>query len=199
MIGRLLHMACAVVLVSQGSFSGVDQGRCQSAIADRDRATAFYREGDLHSATVELGKVVQSCPVEPFYRFMLANALYRAENLQESARAYALFLESRPNDFEAHMSLGFAMFELGDKRKALEEWLAATHIQPESPFARAALAVGLYSTGDVSNALVQYQRAAAIDPRYGSPAALTIDIRWKATVVEALKAVKDIIRSEGDK
>jgi tetratricopeptide (TPR) repeat protein len=165
----------------------------------RDRATASYRRQDLISTIKELREAVQLCPTEPSYKFMLGNALYRAEALEESANSYMAFLEMRPDFFEAHMSLGFVLFELGDKRKATEQWRIAEDAEPESPFARAALAVGFHSIGDVDNALIQYQRAVTIDPRYEEPEALAIDIRWKPALLAILGNIKDMIKSEGEK
>jgi len=97
------------------------------------------------------------------------------------------------------MCLGFAAFELGDKKKAIEQWTLAARLETESPFARAALAVGFYSIQDVDNALIQYELATMLDARYAEPAALAIDIRWKPPVRAILAEVKNIQLKTGDK
>jgi len=176
-----------------------NQSPCTTARAYRDRATASYRRHDLISTVNELREAVRLCPTEPSYKFMLGNALYRAEALQESAKSYEAFLELRPDFFEAHMSLGFVLFELDYKQKAVDQWRIAEETEPESPFARAALAAGFYAIGDVDNALIQYETAITIDPRYGQPEALAIDIRWKPALRAILGNLKDLIKIEGEK
>jgi tetratricopeptide (TPR) repeat protein len=178
--------------------TAANESPCTTARTYRDHATVSYRKHDLIATISQLRKAAQLCPTEPFPMFMLANALYRAAALEESANAYEAFLHLRPNHFEAHMSLGFALFELGDKKKAIEQWTIAANVEPESPFARAALAVGFYSIGDADNALIQYERAIAIAPRYEQPEALAIDIRWKPAVRAMLSDVKGLTNSKGE-
>lgn len=199
MCGRLRWIAFITCVAGGGKAVAVAQEPCTTARTYRDRATASYRQRDLISTIAHLRKAVQLCPAEPFYMFMLGNALYRAAALEDSANTYEAFLQLRPNHFEAHMSLGFALFELGDRKKAVEQWTTAANVEPESPFARTALAVGLYAIGDADNALVQYERAIATDRRYAEPEALAIDIRWKPPVRAILGDVRDLIRFEGGK
>jgi tetratricopeptide (TPR) repeat protein len=188
---RLSRVAALVFAIGQWTvLEAASPAACDTARADRLRATAAYGRGDLPSAIIQLRQAIQSCPTESFFNFMLANALYRAGELKDSAAAYQAFLVSAPGHVEAHMSLGFALFELGDRRKAIDQWTIAEKIEPESPFARAALAVGFYAVGDMDNALVQYQHAIAVDARYAHPEALSIDIRWKPAVLATLAEVK---------
>jgi tetratricopeptide (TPR) repeat protein len=176
-----------------------DQGTCKSGVTYRKSAAALYARGDLASAISKLRESIQFCPEEPFLSFMLGNALYRAGLFDESAEAYQAFLVTRTNHFEAHMSLGFTLFELGDKGKALHQWIIAADIEPESPFARAALAVGLYSSGDLEGAAIQYHRAVILDPRYAQSEALAIDIRWKPPVRAVLNEVKELDSAKGER
>src|SRR5437763_15818426 len=87
-----------------------------------NRATGLYARGDLNAAIAELRQAISSCPVEPFYRFMLGNALYRAGDLIASAASYREFLASRPEHVQAHMSLAVTVFELGAKSTPVEQW-----------------------------------------------------------------------------
>ena len=169
-----------------------DGDPCRVATQHRDRATAYYRHHDLASAISELRQAKALCPTEPFFTFMLGNALYRSGQLQESAEAYQTFVKSRPGHFEARMCLGFASFELGQRTQAVEEWEVAARLEPQSPFAHAALAVGLYSIGHFANAVIQYQGAIGLDGRYAQPEQLGIDIRWKPESRRILEKVKQL-------
>ena len=169
---------------------------CNSATAasHRDRATDFYRRERLSDAINELNQAVVSCAAEPFYRFMLANALYRANRLQKSKASYQAAVELQPTYFEAQMSLGFTLFELGERDDAVKHWLSAMQLKTDSAFARAALAAGLYSTGDVENALMQYEQAILLDPRYADAKALALDIRWKPAILNTLSQMKELFK-----
>jgi tetratricopeptide (TPR) repeat protein len=191
-----LHKLLPIMVVSQYALLAYGESPCDSVY--RERAAAFYRQGDLAATIAQLQEAVLSCRGS-FYKFMLGNALYRAGKLSESSRAYEAFLESRPNHFEARMCLGFAAFELGDKSKAIDQWTRAARLEPQSPFARAALAVGLYSIQDLDNAGVQYEQAMALDARYAQPEALATDIRWKPPVRAILGDVKHFVQSEAGK
>jgi tetratricopeptide (TPR) repeat protein len=200
-IARIAFVA-SLLMLSCHAVAAADQALCSSseAIAHRDQATSFYKHGNLASAITELTAAIRACPTEPFHRFMLGNALYRAGRLKESATSYAAFLDDRPYHMEGHMSLGFTLFELGDKTGALHHWTVAERIEPESPFARAALAVGLYATGDPENAAIQYDRAKTLDSRYGDSVALAIDIRWKEPVRAILAEIERLKESsKGDR
>lgn len=200
MLARLLAMAsvaCAGLTPYVQAASSDDA--CAGAREYRNRAAESYRQHDLPSAIAELRLAVNLCPAEPFPKFMLANALYRAGELPESGAMYRSFLESRPSHFEAHMCLGFVLFELGDRKGAMAQWWSAEGLEPQSPFAREALALGYAADADPDSALVQYRRAVALDSRYADPEALAIDIRWKAPFRAILKALNDQAGPKGDK
>lgn len=171
--------------------AGAADNACEKAKLVRDQAVQRYTHGDLPSAIVQLQATIRSCPSEPFYEFMLANALYRAGKLQESAAHYQTFLAARPEHLEGRLSLGFTLFELGEGKRAVEQWRAAVRLDPKSPFAHAALAVGLYAAGDAGESTAESARASDLDPRYGDPDALAIDIRWKPA---ARAVLNEIIR-----
>jgi tetratricopeptide (TPR) repeat protein len=169
---------------------------CESGRDLRLAATAAYANHDLAQAIAKLRVAIQACPEEPFYRFMLGNALYRAGALADAAASYEAFLEQRSGDIEAHISLGFAAYELGDHSKAVREWTAAVRLEPESPLAHAALAAGLFAAGDEQNAAVQCRLAQTLDPRYSRPEELAVDIRWKPQVREVLHLVLRLVESQ---
>ena len=190
MLKWLLQIGVPITLACQFP-AAADVTPCENAVVARDLATSSYRQGDFGSATRGLRQAIALCPSEPFYEFMLGNALYRAGELKESARHYEKFLAARPNHLEARMSLGFTWFEIGERKRALDEWRAAATIDPQSGFARAALAVGLYATGDRDNAALNCELAMKLDFRYGKPDALGVDIRWKPA---ARTTLSEIIR-----
>ena len=191
-------IAIFVAIVTLTCCAAGQQPACNASqgTLHQDQATQFYRHGNLASAIAELKEAINACSTEPFYRFMLANALYRSGNLRESARTYAAFLEERPYHFEGHMCLGFTLFELEDKQGAVDQWTAAMSLEPASPFARAALAVGLFANGDQDIAILQYERAVRIDGRYSRPDALAVDIRWKQPVRSILTEIQVLSRSQ---
>src|SRR5262249_42398003 len=126
---------------------------------------------------------------------MLGNALYREGDITAAAEAYGKTLAVNPNHFEAHMSRGFALFETGKVDQAVGEWAAAKRLELREPFARAALAVGLYAWGRVEEATVQYAEAVALNPRYGDPDNLRLDIRWKPRVLTIAKRLLELAQT----
>ena len=186
---KLLQLGVAACFFSGFAFGGDDIARCEAAAGYRDRATSLYAQGQLTPAISQLKQAVQACPGQPFYKFMIANAHYRAGDLKTAAVEYEEFLAASPNHLEARMCLGFTRFELGEQVRALDHWAAAVQQDPNSPFARAALAVGLYATGDRDNAEIQYRIAVSFDARYADVDSLAIDIRWKPEVRAILSAI----------
>ena len=178
--------------------SAADTVACDMArmMHHREKATSEYKAGHLPLATTELRKAVASCRDDAFSHFMLGNALYRENSLSDAKASYQAVTKRQPGDFETRMSLGFTLFELGEKTAAVEEWLFAMRLDTTSPFARAALAIGLLATGDVGNALMQYEQAITIDQRYADPKALSIDIRWKVPALETLKKLAELYRKQ---
>src|SRR6266436_2886657 len=157
---KSLHLIVGVVITL--SFAPTSRAETGSTIAAQthvDRALSYYNRGNLTGAISELRKARDVVPNDPHVNFMLGNALYRHGEIHEAAKAYAKSLEVRPSYFEAHMSRGFALFELRRFDEAVIEWRAAKVLDPKEPFARTALAVGLYAVGRVNDAKVQYAEA----------------------------------------
>ena len=171
---------------------------CQQAEAalHQQLATVAYKAGNLDKAADELRQSIRLCPSEPFYSFMLGNALYRANNLLGAETAYRLVADQDPTFIEAQMSLGFTLFELEKPKEALEHWLSSMRMQTDSAFARAALAVGLYANGDQDNAVIQYDQAVRLDAQYADEKRVAIDIRWKPPVIGILNKLKELSRKQ---
>ena len=187
------------VVVALGLFS-VEAGvvcLTTEAALHQQQATAAYKRGDLAEATAELRQAIRLCPSEPFYSFMLGNALYRADKRLEAEAAYRLATEQDPSFIEARMSFGFTLFELERPKEALEQWLSAMRMQTDSAFARAALAVGLYASGDQDNAVIQYDQAVRLEARYADDKAVALDIRWKPPAMGILNKLKELSKKQG--
>ena len=172
-----------------------------SAQSHEARAVLFYSQGHLSSALTELQDAVQAEPGKPFYRFMLGNAFYRSGRIEEAAAEYEASTRLDPARVEAHMCAGFSLYELGRLPAALNHFTQAMRLEPSSAFARAGLAVALFSTGDTSNALIQYAEAVRLENRYGNPAALAIDIRWKSQSLQILNKLRALTQEteKGDR
>lgn len=196
---RVLLLVTSYVVLAFTSTVAVADNMCVSAVSSRDRAIEYYELGDLTSAIERLREAIKLCPAEPFYKFMLANALYRTGNLNESGNAYRDFVEVRPHHFEAHMSLGFTLFEMGEVADAVQQWTTAVQIEPNSPFAHAALAAGLYALQDLKNAHFHYDCAVTLDSRYSDANDLAIDIRWKQQVRALLSDASHLTQPIGDR
>src|SRR5206468_675195 len=112
------------------------------------------------------------------------NALYRSGDLRQAADSYGKALALQPSHFEAHMTRGFAFYELKQFPQAEAEWLAAVHLDTKSPFARAGWALGLDALGREDQAVSQYALAVSLDQRYADPKSLSIDIRWKPNALK---------------
>lgn len=193
---KRLYVVLGGVIAAAFSTLTVVQGAPGSNAAQihLNRALAYYERGDLPEAIAELQEVLHLRPHDPDIHFMLGNALYRHGDLRTAAGAYRITLEHGPNlfEFEAHMSRGFALYELGEVKDAAAEWLAAVRLNPQEPFARAGLAVGLYRLGRVEEAKEQYTEAVELDKRYADIVSLSIDIRWKPNALTVLERLKEI-------
>ena len=155
----------------------------------RDRAAALYGQGDLPAAIRELEGAIVRCPQEPFYDFMLANAWLRFGNFEAAAVEYRRYLGRRPDDFEAVVSLGFALRKLGDTRDAFVWATRAVHLRRSEPLAHALMAVASIDSGDPESGLYYYEQAADLDARYVCSSAL-IDIRWDSTAKATLEKIR---------
>src|SRR5258706_10395981 len=76
---------------------------------------------------------------------------------------------AKPNDAEAHMTLGNALEKKGDYDGAIAEYRTAIRLKPNSALAHYNLGILLENKDDHDGAIAEYLQAARLDPTDADP------------------------------
>ncbi|MEW6743449.1 MAG: tetratricopeptide repeat protein [Planctomycetota bacterium] len=99
---------------------------------------------------------------DPAARFMLANALFGAEDHEGAAREYTRILVTFPYDIAVMGNLGRALF-LADRRDEARQWFARCVAEQETPELLDLLAQCHLDMGDYAAAILVLERRLALD------------------------------------
>ena len=115
---------------SDGQLDPFVKGKIANLHAETSRA--YADAGLVTEAMHELRKAILLCPTFPDLRMRLAN-LHRQQGDADAARFELLeAIKARPNYLPARTTLGVVLLGLGDKVGAVEQWTAASRIDPEN-------------------------------------------------------------------
>jgi tetratricopeptide (TPR) repeat protein len=187
----LFIIGATAAIAAQISAADVPRTLCSRCARLLQAAVESYGEGNLRDATARLRQAVRHHPQEGKLQFLLGNALYRGGHLRQAAIAYERALLIEPHQLETLVSAGFTRYELGDASAAVGLWESAVSLSPSEPLSRAALAVGYSTLARAPEAIDQYEIAVRLDPRYGEPDALAVDIRWKPKALGVLRGLRE--------
>lgn len=113
-----------------------------------EEATELLHEERYHDAMVELRRVVQDDPKNPYAFYYLGVAFYEVGELEASRDAYMACLKLAPKHLGARVALAHVKRALGDVRGAIKEGMAALSLAPGDGDALYALALAHKARGD---------------------------------------------------
>jgi Flp pilus assembly protein TadD len=123
-----------------------------------EKAVISMRYGLEDEALKYLNLALSLDPAHTPSLLLLGNAQFRKENYGEAAAAFQKYLEIRPNDAEAHISLGLTYEKLGMTDKSEAEYLKSLAIDGNSN-AAFGLAKLYYEQNKLEPALEHIQKA----------------------------------------
>lgn len=117
------------------------------------RGEMWSRRGQYARAAEDLERGVRAAPSDPVLRRSLANALERANRVEDASLHVAKYTELRPDDETGFYHYGELLEELGDYRGAAAAYETATRLDHESIAAAIALPRALLLAGDSERSL----------------------------------------------
>jgi tetratricopeptide (TPR) repeat protein len=113
-----------------------------------EEATELLHEERYREAMVELRRVLQQDPKNPYAYYYLGVAFYEVGELEASRDAYAACLKLAPQHLGARVALSHVLRQLGDVRGAIREGMAALSQAPGDGEALYALGLAHHARGD---------------------------------------------------
>lgn len=113
-----------------------------------EEATELLHEERYREAMVELRRVLQEDPKNPYAYYYLGVAFYEVGELEASRDAYAASLKLAPKHLGARVALSHVLRQTGDVRGAIREGMAALSQAPGDGEALYALGMAHHARGD---------------------------------------------------
>jgi Flp pilus assembly protein TadD len=157
---------------ARGSQKSPDKSPDQIAYGSSD----FYRSGDLDAAINSLVEGNEMYPEDSRLRFMLGNAYLRKGEWEDARASYQTAIKLKWQFPDAHLSLGYACYYLGDNDGAIAAWRDSATLTPEDALPVVSLAVAYETVGQRSEAQASMARCMRLDPDWYRRVA--IDMRW---------------------
>jgi tetratricopeptide (TPR) repeat protein len=129
-----------------------------------EEATELLHEERYREAMVELRKVLQADPKNPYAYFYLGVAFYEVGELEPSRDAYAAALKLAPKHLGARVAMSHVLRQMGDVRGAIREGMAALSQAPGDGEALYALGLAHHARGDEAAARQYLEAFLATNP-----------------------------------
>ncbi len=113
-----------------------------------EEATELLHEERYREAMVELRRVLQEDPKNPYAYYFLGVAFFEVGELEPSRDAYAACLKLAPKHLGARIALAHVLRQMGDVRGAIREGMAALSQAPGDGEALYALGLAHHARGD---------------------------------------------------
>jgi tetratricopeptide (TPR) repeat protein len=113
-----------------------------------EEATELLHEERYRDAMVELRRVLQEDPKNPYAYYYLGVAFYEVGELDASRDAYAACLKLAPKHLGARVALSHVLRQTGDVRGAIREGMTALSLSPGDGEALYALGLAHHAHGD---------------------------------------------------
>ncbi|HTQ43609.1 MAG TPA: tetratricopeptide repeat protein [Polyangiaceae bacterium] len=113
-----------------------------------EEATELLHEERYREAMVELRRVLQDDPKNPYAYYYLGVAFYEVGELEPSRDAYAAALKLAPKHLGARVALSHVLRQMGDVRGAIREGMAALSQAPGDGEALHAIGLAHHAYGD---------------------------------------------------
>ncbi len=128
-----------------------------------EEATELLYEERYRDALIELRKVIQAAPENPYAFYFLGIGLYEVGELDTARDAYRAALRLAPEHMGARIALSHILRQLGDAKEAIVEASRALSQVPGDPDALHAVGLAYLERGDAIAA--QKYLAAYLDTR----------------------------------
>jgi tetratricopeptide (TPR) repeat protein len=115
---------------------------------DVEDATELLHEERYREALVELRRVLEHDPKNPYAYFFLGVAFFEVGELEAARDAYRACLKLAPKHLGARVALTHVLRQLGDVRAAIREGMAALSQSPGDGDALYALGLAHHARGD---------------------------------------------------
>lgn len=106
-------------------------------------------------------------PDRPEYIFGLATALVRSQDYPLAVPYFHRYLERRPEDANAQMMMGYALFITNQPEEAISHFDEALKLDPNLIEARHHLGLIAYRQGDDERAISHFEEVLSQDPKHG--------------------------------
>jgi tetratricopeptide (TPR) repeat protein len=131
-----------------------------------EEATELLHEERYRDAMVELRRVLQDDPTNPYGYHFLGVALFEVGELEAARDAYMACLKLSPSYLGARVALSHVLRILGDLRGALREGLAALSQSPGDGDALHAIGLAYHARGDDAAARSYLEAFLASGPEF---------------------------------
>jgi tetratricopeptide (TPR) repeat protein len=131
-----------------------------------EEATELLHEERFREALVELRRVIEADPKNPYAFHFLGVAFFEVGEIEAARDAYEACLRLAPKHLGARVSLTHVRRALGDVRGAIREGMAALSLVPGDGDALYALALAHQARGDDAAARRYFEAFLATDPEF---------------------------------
>jgi Flp pilus assembly protein TadD len=131
-----------------------------------EEATELLHEERFREALIELRRVIQADPKNPYAYHFLGVALFEIGELEAARDAYTASLKLAPHFLGARVALAHVLRMTGDSRGAIREGLAALSQTPGDPDALHAVGLAYHARGDEAAAIKYLEAFLATGPEF---------------------------------
>ncbi len=145
------------------SDDAIEDGRRWAAV---EEATELLHEERFREAMVELRRVLEADPKNPYAYYFLGVAFFEVGELEAARDAYSACLRLAPRYLGARVALSHVLRMTGDSRGAVREGMTALSGTPGDPDALYALALAHHARGDDAVARKYVDAFLATNPEF---------------------------------
>jgi Flp pilus assembly protein TadD len=131
-----------------------------------EEAAELLHEERFREAMIELRRVLESDPRNPYAYYFLGVAFFEVGEVESSRDAYSACLRLAPAHLGARVALCHVLRMLGDTRGALREGMAALSQAPGDPDALHALGLAHHARGEEQSARKYLEAFLATGPEF---------------------------------
>jgi Flp pilus assembly protein TadD len=131
-----------------------------------EEATELLHEERFREAMVELRRVLQANPRNPYAFYFTGVALFEIGEIEPARDAYLASLKLAPEHLGARVALAHVLRILGDSRGAIREGLTALSQTPGDPDALHAVGLAYSARGDEPAAIKYLEAFLATNPEF---------------------------------
>ena len=131
-----------------------------------EEATELLREERFREALVELRRVLEADPENPYAYYFLGIAFFEVGEIEPARDAYLACLKVAPAHLGARVALCHVLRMLGDVRGAIREGIAALSRAPGDPEALYAVGLAYHARGDEAAAKKYLEAFLATGPEF---------------------------------